>query len=1138
MAEDNTWKQKTLQPRFLEKTAPSYHAVIDLQHALENDRNRNIALTGPFGAGKSSVIYTLLNKEEVNKKWKFLSISLATLDATYNNTDQNEPQTEDEPQTEGKSQTKKHTPKPKIKDIDNEQLNRKIEYSILQQLIYREKSETLPNSRLKRIPYLSKETIHKISLNILLFIVCFCIVFEPQWCQVEILYRIFNWGYYLNGICDIIALITMGYILYNGLNKLIAFSGNARLNQLKIAGSEIQIKDENSIFNHHLDEILYFFQCTEYNVVIIEDLDRFNTTDIFLKLRELNYLINESQIIGRTIKFIYAIKDDMFPDSSRTKFFDYITTVIPIISSYNSKDILRNTLVELGHKGEVNDEAIKEVAFFIDDMRLLLNIVNEYHQYRLRLRNEDSHQIDNNKLLAMITYKNYYPNDFSLLPKHEGKLYAALCEPIKRKYREIAINKVLAKREESAKNKLNALRKSQHLKARELRMVYVMAYVGKIAGTVSQINSNPISYYWESEKTFNSLVSQDTILFDFYPPSSRYLNNSTKQIPFSVIEKEVDPIHTYKERINALNTSEDKIDQELVDIDKEKLIIGSYPISTLIMKFSLYQEECYKQINLPEMADRFIRIGLIAEDYNDYISYFYPGMVSANDHRLILDMKLDRRPDYITHIDNVKTFLEELSDDVFLTQSIYIVELLDYLASHSVLEKERYNLFLHRLSEDNPFDFISVYYKEGKNIDVVLESYIQKKTQEIWNLIASITVPDNEKIMREIWLKYCLINHIGNIQIEWINSHFEFISSLYSSLSEEKQEFLTTEPYYNTLSEDSQDMLNAVIKNERYTVSKNTLPIVFKHKNAYDNIGEVSFKEQTLAFQLELPYPTWKNVSLYYKNNNETIDDALGHFIQNRIDELSSSEYDGEADMEESLFNSLMNSNTLTFDDYQRIAKPFNGNTYYLAQDTKRLEEKRICWLIKNSYIKYSEDDIEFIQDFPSKIIYEYIIHNKSHFASDVDKYNYDENVALMLLETNELTYEEKVLVLKHLNPEIITMTKPLADAICKLLVVQTVEWDYSLLKKALSTSSDKDKVLNIVIYTIRNNKDNTDLITELLQLLPEPYGKITENGKRPIIESTPLNKRLLDELRDANYISSYTPEEKGYRVNTKQKNE
>ena len=170
------------------------------------------------------------------------------------------------------------------------------------------------------------------------------------------------------------------------------------MNNLKVAGSEIQIKDENSIFNHHLDEILYFFQCTSYNVVIIEDLDRFNTTDIFLKLRELNYLLNHSKIVGRSIKFIYAIKDDMFTDSSRTKFFDYITTVIPVISPYNSKDILRNTLIELGHSDEVNDKTIKEVAFFIDDMRLLQNISNEYHQYRLRLGCGDNHKIDNNKL--------------------------------------------------------------------------------------------------------------------------------------------------------------------------------------------------------------------------------------------------------------------------------------------------------------------------------------------------------------------------------------------------------------------------------------------------------------------------------------------------------------------------------------------------------------------------------------------------------------------------------------------------------------------------------------------------------------------------------------------------------------------
>ena len=356
------WKQKALLPKLLTKEDASYNAVLDLQHALANKDICNIALTGPFGSGKSSVLKTLIaiEKENKNSKLNFLSISLATLDATKG--------------SENASGNDKNEA--------NEILNRRIEYSILQQLIYRESHETLPNSRLKRIPYISKKSICKISISILAFFACFCIAFEPRWLRVDILYRLFNWGYWANGIFDILSLGVMCWMLYKASAFLIVKYGSSKLNQIKIAGGEIQIKDENSIFNQHLDEILYFFQCTKYNTVIIEDLDRFNTSDIFLKLRELNFLLNQSNIIEREIKFVYAIKDDMFNDASRTKFFDYITTVIPVISPYNSKDVLRKALLELGHSdNEIDDATIREVAFFIDDMRLLQNIVNEYHQY-------------------------------------------------------------------------------------------------------------------------------------------------------------------------------------------------------------------------------------------------------------------------------------------------------------------------------------------------------------------------------------------------------------------------------------------------------------------------------------------------------------------------------------------------------------------------------------------------------------------------------------------------------------------------------------------------------------------------------------------------------------------------------------
>ena len=83
-------------------------------------------------------------------------------------------------------------------------------------------------------------------------------------------------------------------------------------------------------------------------MVILEDLDRFGSTDIFLKLRELNLLLNESKVVDRKIFFIYAVRDDMFQDADRVKCFDYITTVIPIINRSNAKNQLKEELRKRG----------------------------------------------------------------------------------------------------------------------------------------------------------------------------------------------------------------------------------------------------------------------------------------------------------------------------------------------------------------------------------------------------------------------------------------------------------------------------------------------------------------------------------------------------------------------------------------------------------------------------------------------------------------------------------------------------------------------------------------------------------------------------------------------------------------------
>ena len=128
-------------------------------------------------------------------------------------------------------------------------------------------------------------------------------------------------------------------------------------------------KKDKSIFNKYLDEILYFFEVNNYNIVIFEDLDRFKNPEIFVKLRELNFLINNYDKVDRKVVFIYAIKDDVFLSKERTKFFYFIIPVIPYLNSTNSYEILRKYVLKVSTS--IDEDYINDIAPYIDDMRLM-----------------------------------------------------------------------------------------------------------------------------------------------------------------------------------------------------------------------------------------------------------------------------------------------------------------------------------------------------------------------------------------------------------------------------------------------------------------------------------------------------------------------------------------------------------------------------------------------------------------------------------------------------------------------------------------------------------------------------------------------------------------------------------------------
>lgn len=372
-------KFNALTPEVLNENKQIYTEALD--YAFGNSDIKNIAITGIYGAGKSTVWNTYIHEKDLNN---VITVSLGKYK------DDN------------------------IESLENNGDDNRVERQLINQILSQIKSSEIP---LSKYGFKSNKSILKICIQSLAFLSMMCSIL--LWITRNTFLSFMNFdGATLIYLCAVLLFVPSFYYLYS------FFRGNKfRISKIAFKGAEANVSDDKSdesVLDRDMMELVYLLRSSGSKIVVFEDLDRYNSTSIYSKLRELNFLLNHYVKMSgdnTPVRFVYMLKDSLFFSKNRTKFFDFILPIVPVVDSKTSE----NELIELFKAVEnaPNSDVLADISLYVDDMRLLKNIVNEYIVYS-KIIPLGKIDLDRNKLFALITLKNIFPNEFDLLQEDKG----------------------------------------------------------------------------------------------------------------------------------------------------------------------------------------------------------------------------------------------------------------------------------------------------------------------------------------------------------------------------------------------------------------------------------------------------------------------------------------------------------------------------------------------------------------------------------------------------------------------------------------------------------------------------------------------------------------------------------------------
>lgn len=652
-----------------------------LHWAIKNKRIKNIAITGPYGSGKSSIINSYLKRHPIIKA-KHLRISMATFI---------------ENASEENGERKKI-------NIDPNQ----VEEGILKQLFYKVNHRKIPQSRYRKLYKISFLSAWLVVFLVVVAFVFFSFVFAPEFFD-NTLALITNAGAKFEIPAAKAGMLFVGILLL--LITFIAYIGRRlgskiRINEVKVKDTSIgtENEDKESIFNKNMDEIVYFFEETKYRVVFFEDLDRLDSSKIFVQLRELNTLLNNSNTIKHPIVFVYAVKDDIFTEEDRTKFFEFIIPVIPVINSTNSGEILLDLFKANGSesfKHDITFDYILDVSPYISDMRVLQNIHNEFLLYKRTLRAGQGLELSDKMMLSLIIFKNLYPKDFADLQLEDGVVKQAF------KDKEDYIDKRLKELDTTIKLTADLIIqvKKDALKSTKEVKISMLTALANWKGIVTRTEKG-----WSTEFTIQEILDDAFDLSKLCSDENRTVdyrdwrgNTSSRQsVPdFTKICGDYYERYQYLKKFEE--TQLETLRKETEENRQRKVSISKLSLKQLIAEYG-DKAVFSNAVQQNKLLVFMIRKGYIDEKYVSYVNYFKGSSITTDDMNYILSVKNHEAKPFDYAISKVDQVVHRLLPHEFEQREVLNFTVLEYLLEAKDCE-DRLLAFIRQLSDGTDFSW-------------------------------------------------------------------------------------------------------------------------------------------------------------------------------------------------------------------------------------------------------------------------------------------------------------------------------------------------------------------------------------------------------------------------------------------------